>query len=122
MNRRTFLKRIGGVLAGIAGLCLLPKKKEVKCKTCRGTGRVWSQAIKEDPELIMTPQPILSVKSCHCPIGIARERKWNPVSNGKKRRLQPNPNSSIHFTRYGEKKSCPEGFEQVVPGYYKRIV
>ena len=28
MDRRTFLKSIGGVVAGITGFCLLPKKKE----------------------------------------------------------------------------------------------
>ena len=28
MNRQTFIKRIGGAIAGIAGFCLLPKKKD----------------------------------------------------------------------------------------------
>ena len=101
MNRRTFLKRVGGAIAGIAGFCLLPKKEKLGwrlagmktvildddktcsiiidkvfyCKICRNTGKVWSSDIKEDPYMMTTPQQILAVRSCDCHFGIAREKE-----------------------------------------------
>ena len=35
-------------------------------------------------------------------------------------RIKPKPTSSIYFSRWGEPKRCPKGFEMVVPGYYRR--
>ena len=47
-----------------------------KCK-CKGTGRLWSQTIKNDPECIRTPQQVLSVRSCDCKAGIERDKRLN---------------------------------------------
>ena len=27
----------------------------------------------------------------------------------------------IHFTRWGEKYICPDGFYEIIPGYYHRL-
>ncbi len=61
------------MIGGYAGILeIMIKSEQMKCKKCKGTGRLWSREI---PTLIGITQ--VSVKSCDCEAGIKRERRLN---------------------------------------------
>lgn len=48
-----------------------------KCNKCKGTGRIWSEATKPDPDCVLTPQREVSVRSCTCKAGKERSKRLN---------------------------------------------